>query len=155
MEPGNLIDGRAIAAQVLADLRPRLAALRARGVQPGLVFVRVGEDPASRVYVGRKEKTAAELGIRSETHVLPENASEAELLELLDRLNRDEQWHGILVQAPLPRQIRPERVYAAIRPDKDVDGFHPINMGRLLLGDPGGFRPCTPAGIQELLVRAG
>ncbi|MCX7867564.1 bifunctional 5,10-methylenetetrahydrofolate dehydrogenase/5,10-methenyltetrahydrofolate cyclohydrolase [Limisphaera sp. VF-2] len=155
MEPGNLINGRAIAAQVLADLRPRLAALRARGVQPGLVFVRVGEDPASRVYVGRKEKTAAELGIRSETHVLPENASEAELLELLDRLNRDEQWHGILVQAPLPRQIRPERVYAAIRPDKDVDGFHPINMGRLLLGDPGGFRPCTPAGIQELLVRAG
>lgn len=155
MEPANLIDGRAIAAQVLADLRPRLDALRARGVQPGLVFVRVGEDPASRVYVGRKEKTAAELGIRSETHVLPENASETELLQLLDRLNRDEQWHGILVQAPLPRQIRPERVYAAIRPDKDVDGFHPINMGRLLLGDPGGFKPCTPAGIQELLVRAG
>lgn len=155
MEPANLIDGRAIAAQVLADLRPRLDALRARGVQPGLVFVRVGEDPASRVYVGRKEKTAAELGIRSETHVLPENASETELLQLLDRLNRDEQWHGILVQAPLPRQIRPERVYAAIRPDKDVDGFHPLNMGRLLLGDPGGFKPCTPAGIQELLVRAG
>jgi methylenetetrahydrofolate dehydrogenase (NADP+)/methenyltetrahydrofolate cyclohydrolase len=155
MQPDNLIDGRAIAAQVLADLRPRLDALRARGVQPGLVFVRVGEDAASRVYVGRKEKTAAELGLRSETHVLPENTAEADLLHLLDQLNRDERWHGILVQAPLPKHIRAERVYTAVRPDKDVDGFHPLNMGRLLLGDPGGFKPCTPAGIQELLVRAG
>ncbi len=155
MQPANLIDGRAIAAQVLADLRPRLDALRARGVQPGLVFVRVGEDPASRVYVGRKEKTAAELGLRSETHVLPENTSEADLLRLLDQLNRDSRWHGILVQAPLPKHIRAERVYTAVRPDKDVDGFHPLNMGRLLLGDPAGFKPCTPAGIQELLVRAG
>lgn len=151
----NLIDGRAIAAQVLEELRPRLERLRTRGVQPGLAFVRVGEDPASRVYVGRKEKTAAELGIRSHTHVLPEAAPESELLALLDRLNRDDSWHGILVQAPLPRHIRAERIYAAIRPDKDVDGFHPVNMGRLLLGDPGGFVPCTPAGIQELLVRAG
>jgi len=155
MQPDNLIDGRAIAAQLLADLRPRLDALRARGVQPGLVFVRVGEDAASRVYVGRKEKTAAELGLRSETHVLPENTAEADLLHLLDQLNRDERWHGILVQAPLPKHIRAERVYTAVRPDKDVDGFHPLNMGRLLLGDPGGFKPCTPAGIQELLVRAG
>ena len=155
MQPDNLIDGRAIAAQVLADLRPRLDALRARGVQPGLVFVRVGEDAASRVYVGRKEKTAAELGLRSETHVLPENTAEADLLHLLDQLNRDERWHGILVQAPLPKHVRAERVYTAVRPDKDVDGFHPLNMGRLLLGDPGGFKPCTPAGIQELLVRAG
>ncbi|MCS7091506.1 MAG: bifunctional 5,10-methylenetetrahydrofolate dehydrogenase/5,10-methenyltetrahydrofolate cyclohydrolase [Verrucomicrobiota bacterium] len=153
--PCNLIDGRAIAAQVLESLRPRLDRLRARGVQPGLVFVRVGEDPASRVYVERKEKTAAELGIRSLTHVLPESASEESLLALLDRLNADAAWHGILVQAPLPRHIRAERVYAAIRPDKDVDGFHPMNMGRLLIGDLGGFIPCTPAGIQELLVRAG
>jgi len=153
--PSNLIDGRAIAAQVLEELRPRLERLRTRGVQPGLAFVRVGEDPASRVYVGRKEKTAAELGIRSHTHVLPEATPESELLALLDRLNRDDSWHGILVQAPLPRHIRAERVYAAIRPDKDVDGFHPVNMGRLLLGDPGGFVPCTPAGIQELLARAG
>ena len=153
--PSNLIDGRAIAAQVLEELRPRLERLRTRGVQPGLAFVRVGEDPASRVYVGRKEKTAAELGIRSHTHVLPEATPESELLALLDRLNRDDSWHGILVQAPLPRHIRAERVYAAIRPDKDVDGFHPVNMGRLLLGDSTGFVPCTPAGIQELLVRAG
>jgi len=151
----NLIDGRAIAAQVLAELQPRIRALHDRGVQPGLVFVRVGEDPASKVYVGRKEKAAAELGIRSHTHVLPETTTETELLALLERLNRDETWHGILVQAPLPRHIRPERVYSTIRPDKDVDGFHPLNMGRLLLGDPGGFVPCTPAGIQELLVRAG
>jgi len=153
--PSNLIDGRAIAAQVLEELRPRLERLRTRGVQPGLAFVRVGEDPASRVYVGRKEKTAAELGIRSHTHVLPEAPPESELLALLDRLNRDDSWHGILVQAPLPRHIRAERVYAAIRPDKDVDGFPPVNMGRLLLGDSTGFVPCTPAGIQELLVRAG
>ncbi|MCX8091317.1 MAG: bifunctional 5,10-methylenetetrahydrofolate dehydrogenase/5,10-methenyltetrahydrofolate cyclohydrolase [Verrucomicrobiae bacterium] len=150
----NLIDGRAIAAQLLAELAPRVAALKARGVEPGLAFVRVGEDPASKVYVGRKEKACAELGIRSETHVLPEMALEVELLALLQRLNADARWHGILVQFPLPRHIRPAAVSAAVAPHKDVDGFHPLNMGRLLLGEPGGFEPCTPAGIRELLVRS-
>lgn len=150
----NLIDGRAIAAQLLGELAPRVAALKAHGIEPGLAFVRVGEDPASKVYVGRKEKACAELGIRSETHVLPENASEAELLGLLQRLNADARWHGILVQFPLPRHIRPAAVSAAVAPEKDVDGFHPLNMGRLLLGEPGGFEPCTPAGIRELLARS-
>jgi methylenetetrahydrofolate dehydrogenase (NADP+)/methenyltetrahydrofolate cyclohydrolase len=150
----NLIDGRAIAAQLLAELAPRVTALKARGIEPGLAFVRVGEDPASKVYVGRKEKACAELGIRTETRVLPETAAEAELLALLQRLNADPRWHGILVQFPLPRHIRHAAVSAAVSPDKDVDGFHPLNMGRLLLGEPGGFEPCTPAGIRELLARS-
>jgi methylenetetrahydrofolate dehydrogenase (NADP+)/methenyltetrahydrofolate cyclohydrolase len=128
--------------------------LKARGVQPGLAFVRVGEDPASKVYVGRKEKACAELGIRSETHVLPEQTSEADLLALLARLNADSHVHGVLVQAPLPKHIRQEVVYATVLPAKDVDGFHPINVGKLMLGDETGFQPCTPAGVRELLVRA-
>ena len=154
MAATNLIDGRAIAAQLLGELSQRLAALKARGVQAGLAFVRVGEDPASKVYVGRKEKVSAELGVVSQTHVLDGAAGEAELLALLARLNADPRIHGILVQAPLPRQIRPEIVYATVLPEKDVDGFNPVNVGRLMLGDPNGFQPCTPAGIRELLVRS-
>ena len=152
--PGNLIDGRAIAAQILGELTLRIEALKARGVQPGLAFVRVGEDPASKVYVGRKEKTSGDLGIHSETHVLPETTSESELLALLAKLNADERLHGILVQAPLPKQIRQEVIYASVLPTKDVDGFHPVNVGKLMLGDTDGFLPCTPAGVQELLVRS-
>ena len=150
----NLIDGRAIAAQIQGELLQRIAALKARGVQPGLAFVRVGEDPASKVYVGRKEKACAELGIFSETQVLPEATSEKELLALLVRLNADSRLHGILVQAPLPKQIRQEVVYATVLPAKDVDGFHPVNVGKLMLGDPTGFQPCTPAGVRELLARS-
>ena len=150
----KLIDGRAIAAQIQLELARRVADLSKRGVRPGLAFVRVGEDPASKVYVGRKEKACAELGIFSETHVLPETSSEGELLALLGRLNADARLHGILVQAPLPRQIREAVVYATVAPQKDVDGFHPINVGKLMLGDPTGFQPCTPAGIRELLVRS-
>jgi methylenetetrahydrofolate dehydrogenase (NADP+)/methenyltetrahydrofolate cyclohydrolase len=152
--PANLIDGRAIARQLQEELAGRVAALKSRGVLPGLAFVRVGEDPASKVYVGRKEKTCAELGIFSKTHVLPEKASEAELLSLLALLNADKRMHGILVQAPLPPQIRGPVVYSNVLPEKDVDGFHPINAGKLLLGDPSGFLPCTPAGILELLARS-
>jgi len=154
MAGGELIDGKAIAAKLQAELRQRISALAARGVQAGLAFVRVGEDPASKVYVGRKEKACAELGIRSETHVLPEAASEAELLALVARLNSDRGLHGILVQAPLPSQIHSPNVYLAVSPDKDVDGFHPVNVGKLMLGDTTGLLPCTPAGIQELLVRS-
>ena len=116
--------------------------------------MRVGEDPASKVYVGRKEKTCAELGIYSQTHVLPEATSEADLLGLLARLNADPRLHGILVQAPLPAQLRATVVYARVLPEKDVDGFHPVNVGKLMLGDPTGFLPCTPAGIRELLARS-
>jgi methylenetetrahydrofolate dehydrogenase (NADP+)/methenyltetrahydrofolate cyclohydrolase len=151
----NLIDGRAIARQLLDELARRVAALKARGVQPGLVFVRVGEDPASKVYVGRKEQACAGLGIVSQTHVLPETATETELLALLDRLNADAHVHGILVQAPLPAHIRQAIICASVLPAKDVDGFHPLNVGKLMLGDPTGFLPCTPAGIRELLVRSG
>lgn len=153
--PGNLIDGRAIAAQIQAELAVRIEALKTRGVQPGLAFVRVGEDPASKVYVGRKEKTSRELGIHSETHVLPEATSEPELLALIAKLNADTRLHGILVQAPLPKQIRQEVIYASVLPTKDVDGFHPVNVGKLMLGDTDGFQPCTPAGVRELLVRSG
>jgi methylenetetrahydrofolate dehydrogenase (NADP+)/methenyltetrahydrofolate cyclohydrolase len=151
---GNLIDGRAIAAQIQGELAQRVSALKARGIQPGLAFVRVGEDPASKVYVGRKEKASGELGILSETHVLPEATSEADLLKLIAKLNSDARIHGILVQAPLPRQIRQEVIYASVLPTKDVDGFHPVNVGKLMLGDDTGFKPCTPAGVMELLSRS-
>ncbi len=154
MSPTNLIDGRAIAAQIQSELTQRIAALKSRGLTPGLAFVRVGEDPASKVYVGRKQKACAELGILSGTQIMPENTSEAELLAVIARLNSDQRMHGILVQAPLPRQIRQEVIYAAVLPQKDVDGFHPVNAGKLMLGDPSGFQPCTPAGIRELLVRS-
>src|SRR2546426_9916760 len=128
MVAANLIDGRAIASEVVAELAGRIAALKKRGVQPGLCFVRVGEDPASKVYVGRKEKACADLGIFSETRVLPEATSEQELLALLAKLNSDARLHGILVQAPLPKQIRQEIIYASVSPTKDVDGFHPVNV---------------------------
>jgi methylenetetrahydrofolate dehydrogenase (NADP+)/methenyltetrahydrofolate cyclohydrolase len=150
----NVIDGRAIAALIQRELAQRVAELNQRGVRPGLAFVRVGEDPASKVYVGRKEKACAELGIFSETHVLPEVTTEGELLALLKKLNADPRLHGLLVQAPLPKQIREAVVYATVSPQKDVDGFHPVNVGKLMLGDPSGFQPCTPAGIRELLARS-
>ena len=153
--PNNVVDGRAIAAQIQQELTARVAALKQRGVIPGLAFVRVGEDPASKVYVGRKEKACAELGIVSETHVLPQNTSEAELLALIGKLNSAAHLHGILVQAPLPKQIRESVVFSTVLPTKDVDGFHPVNVGKLMLGDETGFKPCTPAGVVELLIRSG
>lgn len=151
----NLINGRAIAEQIHAETAQRVEVLKRRGVQPGLVFVRVGEDPASKVYVGMKAKISARLGISSDTRVLPDQTSETDLLVLLRELNNDPRVHGILVQAPLPAHIRSSVIFSSVRPDKDVDGFHPVNVGKLMLGDTTGFRPCTPAGIQELLIRAG
>jgi len=153
--PDNVVDGRAIAAQIQRELAQRVAELKKRGVVPGLAFVRVGEDAASKVYVGRKEKACAELGIFSETHVLPGATGEADLLALIAKLNSDPRLHGILVQAPLPKQISEAKIYSAVLPQKDVDGFHPVNVGKLMLGDATGFRPCTPAGIMELLARSG
>jgi len=149
----NLIDGRVIAEQLHTDTAERIAALKSRGAQPGLAFVRVGEDPASRVYVGMKEKTCQRLGFYSETHILPQTTTQAELLALLERLNADSRLHGVLVQAPLPSHINSATVYSTVSPAKDVDGFHPVNVGKLMLGDPEGFAPCTPAGVQQLLFR--
>jgi len=151
----NVVDGRAIAAQIQQELAVRVAALKQRGIVPGLAFVRVGEDPASKVYVGRKEKACAELGIVSETHILPEKTSEDDLLALIGKLNSAAHLHGILVQAPLPKQIRESVVFSTVLPTKDVDGFHPVNVGKLMLGDETGFKPCTPAGVMELLARSG
>ena len=155
MAPENLIDGRAIAAQIQRELATRVAELEKRGVTPGLAFVRVGEDPASKVYVGRKEKACAELGIFSETHVLPQTANQDELLKLISRLNLDSRIHGILVQSPMPSHIRESDIYASILPQKDVDGFNPVNVGKLMLGDASGFQPCTPLGIWRLLGQSG
>ncbi|MBK7998351.1 MAG: bifunctional 5,10-methylenetetrahydrofolate dehydrogenase/5,10-methenyltetrahydrofolate cyclohydrolase [Verrucomicrobia bacterium] len=151
----NLIDGRAIAEQLHAETYQRVAALLSRGVQPGLAFVRVGEDPASKVYVGMKEKTCKRLGFFSETYVLPQATTQDELLALLAKLNADPRLHGILVQAPLPPHINSATVYSTVLPTKDVDGFHPVNVGKLMLGEPSGFAPCTPAGVQQLLIRSG
>ena len=155
MSEAALIDGRAIAQEIHEETQARVKALAERANRPGLEFVRVGEDPASQVYVGMKEKKSRELGIQSTTHVLEEGTTEPELLALIDQLNSDASVHGILVQAPIPGPIQSERIYAAVDPRKDVDGFHPDNVGRLLLGESGGFRPCTPAGVHELLKRSG
>lgn len=155
MPPDNLIDGRAIAEQIHSETAQRVQELKRRGIEPGLTFVRVGEDPASQVYVGMKERMSNRLGIRSETKVLPEGTTQASLLKLVDQLNRDRSVHGILVQAPLPRQIDSTKIYEAVLPEKDVDGFHPVNTGKLLLGDTSGFVACTPAGVHELLIRSG
>jgi len=154
MPADNLIDGRAIAEQVHEETASRVEALKQRGVIPGLRFVRVGEDPASRVYVGMKEKTSRRLGIASETTALDESTSEKELLKLINELNADPGIHGILVQAPLPPHINEARVFASVSPAKDVDGFHPVNVGKLMLGDEDGFVPCTPAGVHQLLLRS-
>ena len=154
MPPDNLIDGRAVAEQIHSETAQRAAVLMARGIQPGLAFVRVGEDPASKVYVGMKEKMCARLGIHSVTRVLAEATSQADLLSLVAQLNTAPQIHGILVQAPVPSHIDSTTVYSAVLPGKDVDGFHPINVGKLMLGDRDGFIPCTPAGVHELLIRS-
>jgi methylenetetrahydrofolate dehydrogenase (NADP+)/methenyltetrahydrofolate cyclohydrolase len=149
----NIIDGRAIADQIHDETRQRIVRLNQRGVEPGLAFVRVGEDPASKVYVGMKQRTSERLGIRSRTQVLDETTSQTQLLSLLAGLDRDPAIHGILVQAPLPRHIDSTVIYGSVAPEKDVDGFHPVNAGKLMLGDPTGFVPCTPAGVHELLRR--
>ena len=151
----KLIDGTAISKQIRSELKAEVEALRARGVVPGLTVVLVGEDPASQVYVRMKGKAADELGMKSDTIRLPATTPEAELLALLDRLNADRAVHGILVQLPLPGHMDSGKVLLRMKPEKDVDGFHPVNVGKLVIGDRTAFRPCTPAGGQELLVRSG
>lgn len=151
----QLIDGRKIAADIHAESKTRVEQLASKGTQPKIVFLRVGDDPASKAYVGMKDKKGAELGIATDTRVLPEETTQEELVSLIETLNKDTSVHGILVQAPLPSHISETVIFSTVSPDKDVDGFHPVNVGKLLLGSGDGFRPCTPAGIQELLIRSG
>jgi len=151
----KIIDGAAIAAGLTARIGEAAAALAGDGLKPGLVVVLVGSDPASEVYVRNKSRTAERLGFYSVQHTLPAVTAEADLLALVEALNADPAIHGILVQMPLPKQIDPRRVIEAIRPEKDVDGLHPVNVGRLASGDAGrALIPCTPAGAMILLRHA-
>jgi len=151
----QLIDGKAIAARINAETRASLAELTARGVTPGLAVVLVGADPASQAYVRNKDKTAKELGLYSVKHELPAETSQADLIALVHQLNADPAVHAILVQSPPPPHIDERAVVEAIDPRKDVDGFHPVNVGKLALGDADAFVPCTPLGCQRLLVESG
>jgi len=150
----ELISGTKVAEEIREELKVKVAELKKQGITPGLVMVRVGEDPASVSYVSGKTKASEEIGIHSETIVFPEQTSEKELLDKVEQLNKDPKFHGILVQLPLPKHIDADKVLNLIEPKKDVDGFHPVNVGKLLIGEPY-FMPCTPHGVQELLVRSG
>ena len=150
----TIIDGKAIAAKIRGELAAEVKELEATGVKPGLAVVLVGEDPASKVYVSMKEKACHEVGIFSDEYKLHAETSEADLFALIDRLNNDSRIHGILVQLPLPKQINTEKVLEAISPAKDVDGFHPYNVGRLVVGKPL-FQPCTPYGVMVMLKETG
>jgi methylenetetrahydrofolate dehydrogenase (NADP+)/methenyltetrahydrofolate cyclohydrolase len=151
----QLIKGAEVASQIREELKKEIAELKAKhNVVPGLATVLVGSDPASQVYVGAKEKTCQELGIYSERHDLAEDTKQEELITLVQKLNQDAKINGILVQLPLPKHLNEEEVLYAIDPRKDVDGFHPVNVGKLMIGEPD-YIPCTPAGIQQLLIRSG
>jgi len=150
-----LIDGAAIGRLVRRDVAAEVERLKALGITPGLSVVLVGDDPASAVYVRSKGKACEEAGMRGETIRLPAETTENALLAQVDRLNADPNVHGILVQMPLPRHIAADKVIRRIRPEKDVDGFHPVNVGKLSIGERDGFVPCTPAGAIELLIRSG
>ena len=151
----NLIEGKKIAAKVLEECQSQIESLKSKGVTPGLAVVLVGEDPASKVYVGSKVKKCAELGIHSEKIVLPSETTQDELLAVVERLNQDDKIHGILVQSPPPKHIDEEAIVRAIDPAKDVDGFHPENVAKLALEDATGFAPCTPAGCLRLIQEYG
>lgn len=150
----KILDGKKLSAEIRASVKEETARLKEKGVTPGLAVVLVGDDPASKVYVGQKEKGCLEAGFASFLHKLPPSTTEKELLALIDRLNGDGTVHGILVQLPLPGHIDPDTVLAAIKPEKDVDGFHPVNMGRLVAG-MAASEPCTPKGIMRLLKSTG
>src|SRR5437667_2388263 len=151
---GNLIDGRAVAEKVYVDLRKEIADLKSKGVTPGLAVVLVGDDPASRAYVRSKDKMSRELGLHSVKLELPAETRQSELLARVEELNCDPKVHGILVQSPAPEQIDEAAIVGALDPRKDVDGFHPLNVAKLALGDPTGFVPCTPLGVQRLLIES-
>ena len=151
----RLIDGKKISAEIRAEIREETQAfIKARGYAPGLAVVIVGEDPASQVYVRNKKRACEEVGFYSEGYELPENTTQEELNALVDKLNADEKIHGILVQLPLPKHLNETEVLLRIRPEKDVDAFHPYNVGKIMIGDYS-FLPCTPAGVMALLERSG
>lgn len=149
-----IIDGKAVSAKLRQEMKGEVAALQAKGIAPGLAVVLVGEDPASQVYVRNKIRACEELGIRSQDHRLPADTTQERLLELIGELNNDPAVHGILVQLPLPKQISDQAVIAAIDPKKDVDAFHPQNVGKIVQGNYD-FLPCTPAGVMALLRSTG
>lgn len=150
----QIIDGRAVARSVESGASEKVESLKRRGIEPGLAVVLVGDDPASQVYVNMKKKACARCGVRSEEIRLPDGTSEKELLSVVAELNHRKDIHGILVQLPLPKGIDSSRVIMAVDPSKDVDGFHPVNLGRLVSGLPG-FVPCTPAGVMDLIHSTG
>jgi methylenetetrahydrofolate dehydrogenase (NADP+)/methenyltetrahydrofolate cyclohydrolase len=149
------MDGVRIARSIRDELAREVEELRARGITPGLSVVLVGDDPASAVYVRSKEKASIEAGMHGETLRLPASTTQAELIAVVERLNADTSVHGILLQMPLPKSLNADLIVRRIRPDKDVDGFHPVNVGKLWMGEADGFAPCTPSGVRELLVRSG
>jgi len=150
----KIIKGTEVAAQIREELKERVKRLKEKGIIPGLGVVLVGQDPASVSYVTAKAKGAEEIGMFEQTINLPADASEEEVLQTVDRLNRDPKFHGVLVQLPLPKHVDTEKVINFISPEKDVDAFHPVNQGKLLRGEPCPL-PCTPHGVQQLLVRSG
>jgi methylenetetrahydrofolate dehydrogenase (NADP+) / methenyltetrahydrofolate cyclohydrolase len=151
----RVLDGAPIANAIRAEVAEQVKRFRESGRQPGLAVVIVGENPASQVYVKAKGKACEEAGMHSETVRLPQETSEADLLAVVDRLNADPRIHGFLVQLPLPAHINGERVLNRVNPAKDVDGFHPVNVGKLVIGDPTALRPATPFGVQQMLLRSG
>jgi methylenetetrahydrofolate dehydrogenase (NADP+)/methenyltetrahydrofolate cyclohydrolase len=150
-----IINGNEIAKSIRAELKEEVAGMTTKGVTPGLVVIIVGEDPASQVYVRKKGEACVELGIHSDTIRLPATSSEDELLKLIDKYNGDPMFDGILVQLPLPKHISEGNVLLRIDPSKDVDGFHPVNVGKMVVGSADCYLPCTPHGVQELLMRSG
>jgi methylenetetrahydrofolate dehydrogenase (NADP+)/methenyltetrahydrofolate cyclohydrolase len=151
----RILDGVALAMEIRSEVAARVAVLAAQGRQPGLAVVLVGENPASQVYVRNKGRACEEAGMKSVIHRLPATATEVDLLAVVDQLNADPTIHGFLIQLPLPKAINAQAVLGRVDPSKDVDGFHPVNVGKLVLGDPSGFRPATPYGVQQMLLRSG
>ncbi|MBE7031369.1 MAG: bifunctional methylenetetrahydrofolate dehydrogenase/methenyltetrahydrofolate cyclohydrolase FolD [Ruminococcaceae bacterium] len=149
----KILSGKTVSARIKENLKKEIEELKAKGVLPGLAVIIVGEDPASKVYVGRKEAMCQELGMHSEKFALPEETTQEELVALVEKLNCDDKVHGILVQLPLPKHLDEKAVINTIRPEKDVDAFHPVNVGKIMIGDYD-FVPCTPAGIMELIAES-